>query len=203
MNTTPSPKPPAETRRGRPRRASRELLQDAAFELFLEQGYQHTTIDEITNRAGVSRNTFFNYFEAKGDVFWPQVDAAIVSLAERLTELRGSTALARGLEHVLSQSMPELESSPLPWMLANAAAIGAPAEIRLAGAERVHRASVLIRSSASARLNLPEHDVRIQLLSNHLLATALAAIVSWAAAGAQRGSLSDTFLAAIELAETQ
>jgi AcrR family transcriptional regulator len=38
--------------RGRPPTSSREILQDAAFELFLENSYPKTTVDQIAQRAG-------------------------------------------------------------------------------------------------------------------------------------------------------
>ena len=52
-------------RAGRPRALSRETLAEAACELFLEQGYEATSIAEIATRAGVSRSSFFNYFWSK------------------------------------------------------------------------------------------------------------------------------------------
>src|SRR4051794_32276015 len=69
---------------GRPRASSRETLAEAACELFLEQGYEATSIAEIATRAGVSRSSFFNYFSSKGDILWAafdeRVDAAIAAL---------------------------------------------------------------------------------------------------------------------------
>ena len=79
MTTPPSP-------RGRPQAASREFLQEAAFELFLENGFAGTTVEQITTRAGVSRNTFFNYFTAKGDVFWVELDDSLPVVSTSLRE---------------------------------------------------------------------------------------------------------------------
>ena len=45
---------------GRPRASSKDVLEEAASELFLEKGYLATSIDDIAQRAGVSRATFFN-----------------------------------------------------------------------------------------------------------------------------------------------
>ena len=64
-------------RAGRPRASSRETLAEAASELFLEQGYEATSIADITQRAGVSRSSFFNYFSSKSDVLWSGLDARI------------------------------------------------------------------------------------------------------------------------------
>src|ERR1700744_2198825 len=43
-------------------------LQAAAFELFAEQGFERTTVAEITERAGLTRRSFFNHFADKREV---------------------------------------------------------------------------------------------------------------------------------------
>lgn len=55
-------------RRERHKRATYEKLYTAALELFTEQGYEETSIEDITERADVARGTFFNYFEKKEEV---------------------------------------------------------------------------------------------------------------------------------------
>jgi AcrR family transcriptional regulator len=68
-------------RAGRPRASSRETLAEAACELFLERGYEQTSVSDIARRAGVSRSSFFNYFEGKSDVFWAGLDERIDAFA--------------------------------------------------------------------------------------------------------------------------
>jgi AcrR family transcriptional regulator len=43
----------------------------AAMRLFGQQGYEQTTVAEITSTAGVSTKTFFNYFASKDEVELP------------------------------------------------------------------------------------------------------------------------------------
>lgn len=48
-----------------------ERVVAAAFELFAADGYEATTVEDITQRAGVARRTFFRYFRSKEDVIFP------------------------------------------------------------------------------------------------------------------------------------
>ena len=45
------------------------MLVDAAMDLCLKQGYQHTTVEQIAASAGVSARTFSRYFPTKDAVF--------------------------------------------------------------------------------------------------------------------------------------
>jgi len=68
------------------------MLAEAASDLFLERGYHHTSVDDIASRAGVSRATFFNYFPAKADVLFWEVDQALGTVEGMVTA--GAEALS-------------------------------------------------------------------------------------------------------------
>jgi AcrR family transcriptional regulator len=46
----------------------KQALYDAAMELFREKGFDETSVDEIAEKAGYSRATFFNHFGVKQGV---------------------------------------------------------------------------------------------------------------------------------------
>jgi len=78
-------------------------LQAAAFELFAEQGFERTTIAEITQRAGLTRRTFFNYFADKREVlFGPlsegQRGIVVREIAASPDPLPPLDAVVRGLQ---------------------------------------------------------------------------------------------------------
>ncbi len=53
------------TRRERKKQESRRRIYSAAFALFLEKGFDETTVEEIAERADVGKGTVFNYFPHK------------------------------------------------------------------------------------------------------------------------------------------
>ena len=56
---------PAPDRRARRRAEGRQRVFRAAVELFVERGFETTTMDDIADRADVARATVFNYFQRK------------------------------------------------------------------------------------------------------------------------------------------
>lgn len=72
--------------------STRERLADAAFALFEERGFHETTVDDVADRAGVSRTTFFRAFQSKEDVIFPDHDVVIAAIGDRLATSTSGTA---------------------------------------------------------------------------------------------------------------
>src|SRR5579863_3134491 len=60
-----SPSPSLQERK---QQVVRDAIFDAATDLFAESGFDETTVDDIAEKAGVSRRSFFRYFSSKGDL---------------------------------------------------------------------------------------------------------------------------------------
>lgn len=71
----------------------RQRLTTAAFDLFDERGFEHSTVDDIAERAGVGRTTFFRTFPSKEDAILPDHDVVLGEVAARLATSTKETAL--------------------------------------------------------------------------------------------------------------
>ncbi|MGW0704301.1 TetR family transcriptional regulator [Streptomyces sp. NPDC002867] len=67
----------------------RDALIAAAFELFLERGFEQTTIDDIVRLAGVGRRSFFRYFPSKEDVVFPDHERCLAEMTAFLQQDNG------------------------------------------------------------------------------------------------------------------
>ena len=173
--------------RGRPRVGSPSLLEEAAFELFLENGYAGTTVEQISTRAGVSRNTFFNYFAAKSDVFWVGLDASIDRVAAYLegTSLYPDAPPIGLLRDALLHAAGRLGPSDVPCVLTHFELIGSTHEVMASAIGRATRLSNVIERSLGD--SAPAAVSRS--LSFACVGAVVAAMTSWAEAGPGRGSL--------------
>lgn len=101
----------AETARTRTRdiarAAVRAELAQVAFELFLRDGFDKVTLDDLAAAAGVSRSTFLRYFGTKEDAVLVAFDAHGARLADALRARPADeddwTALRRALDTVIQR----------------------------------------------------------------------------------------------------
>jgi AcrR family transcriptional regulator len=154
---------------GRPKLSSKQILEDAAAELFLEQTYTGTTIDQVARRAGVSRNTFFNYFGSKSDLLWVDVDTALDALGAALAAASAVTAepsrsaatpasepaatFAARIDTVcaaLAEVAHQHPHSRVPLGFTQREIMGTSAELQASGLIRMSRAMSLIERSIGA-----------------------------------------------------
>lgn len=71
-------------RSGRRPVTTRSHLAELALALFVDRGFESTTVDDIAMMAGIGRRTFFRYFASKNDVVWGDFDAGLLALREGL-----------------------------------------------------------------------------------------------------------------------
>jgi AcrR family transcriptional regulator len=86
-------------RRERKKQATREALIDAAFELFISQGFDATTVEEIADAVDVSSRTFFRYFASKEDVVLTFQEEQQALLLERFRARPAGEPVLTALKH--------------------------------------------------------------------------------------------------------
>jgi AcrR family transcriptional regulator len=67
----------------------REAIMGAARDLFREQGFRATSLDEIGARAGISGPAIYRYFKSKHDLLSVLLEEAVVAWRETLDEVLG------------------------------------------------------------------------------------------------------------------
>jgi AcrR family transcriptional regulator len=70
--------------RARQAEATRQLLVSVARELFTEQGYAATSVEDITQRAGVARGALYHHFAGKDALFRAVYEAVQAETASRV-----------------------------------------------------------------------------------------------------------------------
>lgn len=55
-------------KRAKKRIAKKDNIAEAAYQLFLEQGFDNVSVQEITDRAGVAKGTFYLYFRDREEL---------------------------------------------------------------------------------------------------------------------------------------
>ena len=93
---------------------TRERIINSAKTLFAEQGYQKTTIVDISKRAGLSEAALYDYFQGKEDLLLTIPDLWVSELVRDLEEqLFGVKGAVNKLRKYLWWYMRRVEQSPL------------------------------------------------------------------------------------------
>src|SRR5947208_7902304 len=88
----PVPVPPAARRTSRlPRGARRLQLLSAAQEVFVAQGFHAAAMDDIADRAGVSKPVLYQHFPGKRDLYLALLDENAEALVESVRAALAST----------------------------------------------------------------------------------------------------------------
>ena len=83
-----------ERRRGRPDEGARDAVLEAATALFVERDYADVSIEEILERAGVSRGALYHHFAGKEELFTAVYQASERRVMERIAASAGSAGSA-------------------------------------------------------------------------------------------------------------
>ncbi|OAF07799.1 transcriptional regulator [Bradyrhizobium centrolobii] len=95
--------------RQRKREQTRERLTRAAMALFLERGFEATTIDDIAAAAEVSRRSFFHYFASKEDVVAAWQENAATALVDAIIARPAAESMLTAAENAIAAAIKRLD----------------------------------------------------------------------------------------------
>jgi len=171
----------SEPARGRPASTTRQDVARAALDLFAGQGYDETTVDEIAAAVGISRRTFFRYFESKPDVVWGEFDAELGRLRDRLAEAPDAEpmmdVLRRSVIATNRFGAGELDELRIRMVL-----IGTVPTLVAHSAVRYEEWCEVVATFAASRLGGSPDDLGPQTVARAALGAAMAAFACWARA---------------------
>lgn len=87
----------AASRGGRHPMTTRAHLSHVALQLFIERGFDQTTVDDIALAAGIGRRTLFRYFPSKSDLPWGDFEGSLEGMRQFLDHLPAETPLMDAL----------------------------------------------------------------------------------------------------------
>ena len=184
--------------RGRPHASSCEMLQEAAFDLFLENGYAGTTVTQLTQRAGVSRATFFNYFSAKSDVFWIDLDDVLARLPRALATTDARDPVMQAMCSAIVAASTSLGPAKVPWALTHLSMIGDIGELQSSAMSRLACQARILTEFISRRIGGGSESTLIaRAASFAAIGAIIAATQAWADASTKRGELGPYLSAAL------
>ena len=87
---------PGATRRETQRQETRQSIYDAAMDLFTRKGFTRVSVDEICEKVGISKGTFYYYFRSKDQVLleeFHKIEQLQEEWLERLSKKHRSPSL--------------------------------------------------------------------------------------------------------------
>ena len=166
-------------RRGRPPGTSARELELIALRLFAEQGFDDTTVDQIATQAGVSRRTYFRYFDSKSDVLWSDFDREVEALRAQLAQAPGDLSIMDAVRHAVI-AVNHYSADDVPELRARMHLIASVPELAASATRHYDAWERVIADFAALRSREPAHSLYPRTVALASLATCRAAYEQWA-----------------------
>jgi len=166
-------------RRGRPPGTSARELELVALRLFTERGFEDTTVDDIAAGAGVSRRTFFRYFDSKSSVLWSEFDHEVATIRTLLNESADDLSVMDAVrEAVIAANHYSAED--VPELRARMNLIGTVPDLAASAAVHYDAWERAISEFVARRTGHPSDSLNPLAVGRATLATCRAAYEIWA-----------------------
>jgi AcrR family transcriptional regulator len=173
---------------------TRVALIDAAVEMCLDRGYEHTTVDQIAAAADVSPRTFARYFPGKDAVFVAVLDDLAGEVASELHTLPAPLGPIEAMRVALRAVLERTSTSPLDTFSSDRLTriirvVTSSDALRRAAVE--YRGAQVLEALAD-RMNVEVDDPRLALVMSLVSVTVVHA---WGVVNTSDGALDTVIIA--------
>jgi AcrR family transcriptional regulator len=156
---------------------TRASLREHALRLFREQGYQHTTVEQIAAAAEVSPSTFFRYFPTKEDVvLQDDMDTRMVEALERQPAGLGPLTAVRAATREVFASY---SAADLDLIQQNTALTVSVPEVRARALDEFARTIAVISEALAKRAGRPADDLAVRTTAGAIIGVIMSITMPW------------------------
>lgn len=167
--------------RERKKEQVRRQFQRIALELFDERGFEQVTVDDIAERAEISRSTFFRYFPTKEDVLIGRADEHLEELRDAFVARTADEPVLRSLRHSLEALAASYQADRADFVAMRRIAQDHPS-ILARGLEHQAAWEATFADLLADRLQgAAEPDLRARVVAGAVMAAIRVAVDEWLA----------------------
>lgn len=160
--------------RERKKERTRETIRKRALRLFITQGYDATTVQQIIDDVDISESTFFRYFPNKGDVvLTDDFDPVIVAAFQRQP---ASLTPIQALRAAFHEAFSELTADEIAEQGERMQLILAVPELRAAMLDQFGQAMSLLADQLAERTGRSADDMAVRTLAGAVVGAAMAVL---------------------------
>jgi len=166
-------------RRGRPPGTSARELEVISLRLFTAYGFEDTTVERIAATAGVSKRTFFRYFDSKADVLWHAFDGEVRALQSAFAAVPPQLPLMTAIRSVVV-GVNSYRAEDVPELRTRMNLIGSVPALAASAAQHYDAWERTVSEFAASRLGQPPDSLYPLAIGRATLAVCRSAYDRWA-----------------------
>jgi AcrR family transcriptional regulator len=183
------------TLRERHKSETRTAILSAALDLFEQNGYDQTTVEDIAARAGIAARTFFRYFESKTALVLhdghEHDDTSDDELADALVARPAHESPAEAMAAVLRDKLAAIFEDDDRLTLRQLRVLLAEPSLRVLAQNSFHDHRPDLVRAFAARLQLTTDDLAPRVLAAALTEVIWVILERWASASGELSDLPD------------
>ncbi|GAA3294417.1 TetR family transcriptional regulator [Dactylosporangium vinaceum] len=167
--------------RERKKQKTRWAIQEHAVRLFVQQGYDATTVEQIAEAAEISPSTFFRYFKTKEDVIIQ--DRYDELMAEQIRTAPAELSPLEVLRRAFARSFQAISDEEADQALQRARLQLSVPALRMRALDNLQDSIRYLAAPLAERLGRPADDFRCQAYVGACVGALMNALMAWVREG--------------------